>query len=148
VTLLPLLHATWRGWLAVRALRRGGLITDSAGLRRDAPDRAGTTRSPTRDLTGLRLRWRLLTGGRASARHETVFLAAALLALGHPARLVVGREIAPVSGNARYLSWVEVADTVLFTGLPVHELYFPVAVLPSVGPVGQKNHTPHRTHIR
>lgn len=62
---------------------------------------------------------------------QDLFVAAGLRAAGVEASLVVGREIAPPSRAARYMSWVETpSDGVVTTGAPVHELYEEVVRIP------------------
>lgn len=63
--------------------------------------------------------------------HHALFIAAGLRAAGVDAALVVGRETAPPSRAARYLSWVETpSEGVVTTGAPVEELYEVILRIP------------------
>lgn len=125
----PVLRSSIKGRRVARSM-----AATRTGLRQSLPTLSRSarpcTRDPARDLRRLRVRGRLLALGRHSSSQETVYLAASMLALGHHATLVLGREIAPTDGPARYISWVAVGDEVVSTGLPVTELYTPVARLP------------------
>jgi hypothetical protein len=103
--------------------------------RRGQPSLPATARvrppSDTDELVpSLRAAYRTAALGDDPVQQE-LFIAAGLRAAGVDAALVVGREIAPPSRAARYLSWVETpAGGVVTTGAPVHELYEEILRIP------------------
>lgn len=85
-------------------------------------------------VPSLRAAYRTTVLGDDPVQQE-LFIAAGLRAAGVDASLVVGREIAPPSRTARYMSWVETpTDGVVTTGSPVYELYEEILRIPQDQP--------------
>lgn len=63
---------------------------------------------------------------------EQLFLTAAMRAIGHDARLVLGREYAPPDRPAAFFAWVEVDGQVVSTTEPVREVFQEIATVPAL----------------
>lgn len=96
------------------------------------PATTATRRTTATDLgrvvARLRVYQRLLVGF-LDPIDDSLYLVAALRALGLPAIWCLGRQLAP-DGPAGYLPWVECAGTVLSTSMPVREEYSTVYAYP------------------
>ncbi len=138
--LFPLFKAVRAGRRVVGTRRRPGAGDLQQALNTLARSARPRARRLDTDLRWLRLCWRLSGGAARPVRDEALFLTAALLTLGHDAAVVVGRRTAPTAA-ADYLYWVTVDGVVVSTGIPVEELYTPVASLPQAQPVSETSTT-------
>lgn len=116
---------------AARAVR-ADQVQVARALRTASPP----TRPRNRDRAG-RDRARIATIARLLRLHitpdtEQLFLTAAMRALGHDARLVLGREYAPQDRPAAYFAWVEVDGQVVSTTEPVREVFQEIATVPDL----------------
>lgn len=132
---LQLMTAAWRGRQAVRRAARESYITAFAEITGNTG--RACSRQAYADVRPLRAVWRCFTLFRRPGQ-EPVFLAAALLAHGRKAELILGREAVPTGPDAGYHMWITVDGQTASTGLPVDELFTPIASLPAASPDGAR----------
>ncbi len=94
-----------------------------------APDRTPKPAEVERLVARLRL-WQRLLLGFLDPIEDSLYLVAALRALGVNASWRLGRELAP-DGDAGYLPWVDWGGAVISTSVPVREQCVEVFAAPS-----------------